>query len=146
MNLKISNLSFNAKYKVFGKQTPQETQQVYDKDIDKKEYRAKVATQAQEYMQSPIIQEYLDWIPEDTFVCLHTGVLDGEKERSDKLLDFNPFLSFDAANINEQIFFSKNNLGAEDKLELTLNDFGVLDKKKINNWFDKIIEFYIQTK
>ena len=146
MNLKINNLAFNARYRVFGKPTSQETQRVYDNDIDKKEYRVKVAVQAQEYMQTPQVQEYLDWIPEDTFVCLHTGVLDGEKERQDLLLDFNPYLSFDTKNINDQIRFSKNNLGTQDRLELSLNDFGVLDKKKINNWLDEIIEFYHHVK
>ena len=146
MNFKINNINFGAQYYVYGKQTPQKTMKAYDNEIATKEYRLKTAVQGQEYMETPLVQDYLDWIPEDTFVRLHTGVLDGEGKRKDEFLDFNPYLSFETNNINEQIQFSKNNLGVTDTLELTLNEFGVLDKKKINNWFEGIIEFYSHTK
>ena len=88
MNFKINNINFGAQYYVYGKQTPQKTMKAYDNEIATKEYRLKTAVQGQEYMETPLVQDYLDWIPEDTFVRLHTGVLDGEGKRKDEFLDF----------------------------------------------------------
>lgn len=147
MNFKINNINFAAKYTIWGKQTPKETQNVFDRKIDKLDYNARVATQAQEYLQEDeLIKCYIETLPEDTFVRLHTGVIDGENKREDEILDFTPFLSFETKSINEQINIAKE-LGANgDTLELRLNDLGNLDKKSINNWFENLFEFYSQQK
>ena len=146
MNFKINNINFGAKFSVWGKQTPKETQKVYDAKIDRFEYQSKIATQAQEYMQDPLIQEYIEYLPKDTFVRLHTGIIDNRGNKEDEILDFTPFLSFETKSINEQINITKE-LGANgDTLELRLNDLGNLDKKSINSWFENLFEFYSQQK
>ena len=146
MNFKINNISFGAKFSVWGKQTPKETQNVFDRKIDKLDYNARVATQAQEYLQEDeLIKCYIETLPEDTFVRLHTGVIDGENKREDKILDFTPFLSFETKSINEQINITRA-LNGGDTLELSLNQMGVLDKKPIINFFENLVEFYCHQK
>jgi len=146
MNFKINNnVAFGARYIINGKQTLKETQKVYDKKIDKLEYRSKVALQTQEYMQEPLIQKYLEYLPEDTFVRLHTGIIDRNGKKEDEILDFNPFLSFETSSINEQINLSRA-LNGGDTLELSLNQMGALDKKSIMDWFEELIEFYCHQK
>ena len=145
MNFKINNINFTAQYRVMGKQTPTQTLSVFDNKIDKYIYRGKVASQTQEYMQDPLIQNYMEYLPDDTFVRLHTGIVDGESQRKDEILDFNPYLSFETKSINEQINIART-LDGGDTLELKLNEFGVLDKKPIINWFENLIEFYCHQK
>ena len=142
MNFKINNVNFGAKYVVNGKQAPKETQKVYDRKIDRLEYQGKVASQAQEFMQEPIIEKYLAYLPEDTFIRLHTGVVDRGGEKADEILDFNPFLSFETSSINKQIAITKE-LGKDgDILELSLNKLGKLNTSEIENWLNKLLMFY----
>jgi len=146
MNFKINNINFGAKFAIWGKQTPKETQKVFDKKINKLDYNERVATQAQEYLQEDeLIKCYIETLPKDTFVRLHTGVIDGENKREDKILDFTPFLSFETKSINEQINITRT-LNGGDTLELSLNQMGVLDKKPIINFFENLVEFYCHQK
>ena len=141
MNFKVNNISFGAQYSVYGKQSVDKTNKVYDNEIIKRENQRRIATQAQEYFESPQIQNYIEHLPEDTFVRLHTSILDGENERDDKILDFMPFVSFETKSLNEQINISRE-LDGGDTLELSLNGFGVLNKKPINEFFENLLEFY----
>lgn len=145
MNFKINNINFGAQFRVYGKQSVDKTNKVFDNEIMKREKQRRIATQAQEYFETPQIQNYIEHLPEDTFVRLHTGVVDGENKRKDEILEFMPFVSFETKSINEQINISRE-LDGGDTLELSLNDFGVLNKKPINEFFENLIEFYCHQK
>ena len=141
MNFNINNISFGARFTVWGKQTPAETAQVYDNAARKHADKGSIAVQAQEYFATPSVQKCISELPKDTFVRLHTGVLDGEKKREDKVLGFVPYVSLETKTINEQIALSKA-LDKGDVLKLSLDESGHLDKNKINEWFSKIKKYY----
>ena len=142
MNLSANNLNFGAKYNVWGKQTCAQTAQVYKNAASKHSQKGLIAVQAQEYMQTPVIQKTVEQqLPKDAFVRLHTGVLDGEKKKEDMVLGFVPYIAFEAKTINEQIAISKA-LGGQDTLKLSLDETGNLNKNEINNWLDLIQKYY----
>ena len=141
MNKNINNLSFGARYTVWGKQTPAETAKVYEDAARKYADNGSIAIQAQEYLATPSIQKCISELPKDTFVRFHTGVLDGEKKREDKVLGFVPYVSLETKTINEQIALSKA-LNKGDVLKLSLDESGCLDKNKINDWFSQIKKYY----
>ena len=137
MNLNINNLGFGAKYTVWGKKTSAETAEVYSNAPAKFAQKGSIAAQAQEYMQTPSIQKSIQQLPKDTFVRLHTGVLDGEGKKDDIVLGFAPYVSFETKTINEQIA-AKKRLNGQDDLKLSLDESGVLNKDEINNWLNSI--------
>ena len=139
-------MPFGAKYTVMGKQTPLATSKVYEEKIQKLEKQRLTSVLAQQYMQTPQVQAYMEYLPEDTFVRLHTGIIDREGQKEDDILDFQPFLSFETKSINEQINISRYLGDNGDVLELNLNGLGNLDKKSINNWFENLLEFYCHQK
>lgn len=140
MNLNINNTNFGARYTVYGKKTPKETAQVYDGAAKKYADKGSIAIQAQEYFATPQIQKCIKNLPKDAFVRLHTGVLDGDNKKEDKVLGFVPYVAFETKTINEQFALSKA-LNDGDRLKLTLDESGHLNTQQINNWF-KIIENY----
>ena len=141
MNLNLNNLNFGAKYTVWGKQTPIETAQVYDSMPKKQADKASMAVQAQEYFETPFIQNCIAQLPEDTFVRLHTGVLDGENKKEDKVLGFVPFVSFETRTVNEQLAVAKK-LNGGDLLKFSLDETGNLNKQEINKWFASILNYF----
>ena len=141
MNFNINSISFGARYTVWGKQTPSETAEVYDNAAKKYADNGLIAVQAQEYFATPSVQKCISELPKDTFVRLHTGVLDGEKKREDKVLGFVPYVSLETKTINEQIALSKT-LDTGDVLKLSLDESGRLDTNKINEWFSQIKKYY----
>ena len=84
MNLNVNNVNFGAKYTVYGKQTPSQTAQAYEHASAKFADKGNIAVQAQQYFETPAIQECIKELPKDTFVRLHTGILDGENKKDDK--------------------------------------------------------------
>ena len=141
MNINNSNLNFTARYTIWGKQTPQETAEIYNQGTKKDIKNGEIAVQAQRYFESPYIQETIKQLPSDTFVRLHTGILDGENKKEDKILGFAPFVSFETNKINEQIEFAKALDGA-DSLKLSLDEEGNLNTGAIDNWLGKVIDYY----
>ena len=141
MDFKINNIKFGANYQVYGKQTADKTHDVYESAISKLEKQRKIAIQAQEYFETPEVQNLMEYLPQDTFVRLHTGIIDRHGKKEDEILDFMPFVSFETPSINEQINISRE-LNGKDALELSLNDMDVLDKKPIIGFFANLINFY----
>lgn len=146
MNFKVNNTSFGAHFNVNGKQLAKETNKVYRSAIELLERNGKIATQLQEYMQSPHIQKAIDYLPKDTFVRLNTGILDREGTKADDILGFIPFLSFETKSINEQINLGHKLGKTGDKLQLSLNQTGELNTDEIDNWFDNLLHFYQKQK
>lgn len=144
MNLKINNINFNAQYRVLGKQTAQKTNKIYDSALVKLEQQRRIATQAQDYLETEQIKTYIKNLPQDTFVCLNTAI--SSKKGKDKILDYMPYLSFETYSSTEEINLSKELGKNADKLELTLDSFGLLDKKRIIDWFENLAEFYCHQK
>lgn len=134
MNFKINNNqpAFKAKYTVWGKQTKQETDDVYAKKIKILERNRQIAAKAQEYMLSEDIQKAISYLPEDTFVRLHTGVYDGEGKSKDDILGFSPFLSFE----------QRQKVSNKEILKLSLEPNGDLNTARIDNWFTELLDVY----
>ena len=141
MNINNSNLNFAARFTVWGKQNPSETAKVYNQGSKKDLKNGDIAVQAQYYFQTPFIQDSIKQLPADTFVRLHTGILDGEDKKEDKILGFTPFVSFETNKINEQGRLQKALDGA-DSLKLSLDENGDLNTAAINEWFGKVINYY----
>ena len=141
MNFGINNVNFAARYNVWGKQTSAETAEVYDNASAKFADKGSSAVQAQDYFETPVVQKCIAELPEDTFVRLHTGVLDGENKKEDKVLGFAPYASFETRTINEQHKIAKK-LDGQDNLKLRLDESGNLDKQQINDWLHAISKFY----
>ena len=75
MNFKINNaMPFKANLSINGKQLASETSKIYKAAVKLLEENGKIATQSQEYMQSPHIQKAINYLPSDTFVRL--GIMD----------------------------------------------------------------------
>ncbi len=130
MNFKVNNvLSFGANYRVWGGKTPKETGEILDKKINQLENQRRIAVQAQEYFETPKIQAYIEQLPSDTFVYLDTTLF---PEENNKIMERNP-----------RALFTYRKPGAyqesADFLHLTLNKMNVLEKKKIDNWFEKLL-------
>lgn len=142
MNFNISNLNFNARYTVYGKQSSAETVKVYEQGAAKFADKGTLAAQAQDYFETPFVQKCISELPEGTFVRLHTGVLDGQDKKEDKILGFTPFVSFEAKTINEQFEMHKR-LNGGDSLKLSLDEQGDLNRNEINQWFNTIIDYYV---
>ena len=141
MNFGIRNISFNAQYVVYGKKTAEDTNQAYTSKIDKLTYSRATAVQAQDYLGTEKIQEKISQLPKDTFVRFHTAILDrgGKKE---EFLNFAPSLTFETSNPADYMAIKKKYGDEFCSLELSLNQEGMLDKNKINCWFDNIIDYY----
>lgn len=147
MNLKINNtMPFKANLRIHGKQLASETNKIYQNAIELLERNRKIATQSQEYMQSPHIQKAVKFLPCDTFVRLNTGILDREGTKADDILGFIPFLSFETKSINEQINLARHLEHAKDTLVLSLDEAGNLKTKEIDSWFDNLLSFYQKQK
>ena len=141
MDLNINNVNFGAKFTVYGKKTPAETAKVYDNAAKKYADKGSIAIQAQEYFETPQIQKSIKNLPKDTFVRLHTGVLDGENRKEDKVLGFVPYVAIETKTINEQCVLSKD-LNEGDKLKLSLDQSGILNKQEINEWLQTITNYF----
>ena len=142
MKIFFDNTSFRANYVVNGKQTPKETNSLYKEKIKMLEKNRRLAVQAQEYLQTPIMQEAISSLPHDSFVRLNTGVLDRGNAKEDEILEYTPFISFETRTINEQIALNKNlgkNVGM---LDLSLDETGNLNKNQINDWFTSIMNYF----
>lgn len=146
MNFKINNTSFGAHFNVNGKQIATETNKIYRTAIELLERNRKIATQSQEYMQAPHIQKAIEYLPQDTFVRLNTGIIDRKGAKADEILGFVPFLSFETKSINEQIELYHQLGKAGDNLQLSLNEAGKLNTDEIDNWFDNLLHFFHKQK
>ena len=141
MNLNINNLNFGAKFTVYGKKTPAETAQVYDGAAKKYADKGLIAVQAQEYFATPQVQKCIKNLPKDAFVRLHTGILDGNNKKEDKVLGFVPYVAFETKTVTEQFALSKE-LNEGDRLKLSLDEEGHLNTQQINDWFQAITNYY----
>jgi len=146
MNLKINTLPFKANYSINGKQTAKQTSFVYETEQKRLKKNGKIATQSQEYLESPHIQKAIDYLPKDTFVRLNTGILDKQTNGVDEILGFTPFISFETKSINEQIEIYRTLGENGDSLSLSLDENGELNKKEIDNWFANLLSFYYSKK
>ena len=141
MNFNINDLSFAAKYTVYGKNTPQMTNCAYGAKIKQLKTNRALATEAQAYLLTPRMQNKIAMLPNDTFVRLHTAVYTDD-DGNDEFLNFTPYISFETKRINEQIELEKA-CGADcSTLKLSLDKDSSLDKKAINAWFNNLIDFY----
>ena len=141
MNFNNTELFFGAKYVVYGKQSPQETNKAYGEKIKQLKFNRATATETQAYLKTPKMQEKIAMLPSDSFVRLHTGILQNGKKK-DEFLNFTPFISFETRRINDQLQLEKSCGDDCDTLKLSLDENGCLDKKAINAWFDKLIDYY----
>lgn len=136
MNFKINSiLSFGANYEVFGGKTPRKTSEILDKKINQLENQRRIAIQAQEYFETPKIQAYIEQLPCDTFVYLDTTI----RPLTNRIIEDNPKAMFKFLPPND-IFWNY------DSLELTLNKMNVLEKDKIDSWFEKLLNMYRSNK
>ncbi|MBR5304387.1 MAG: hypothetical protein IKU37_06125 [Candidatus Gastranaerophilales bacterium] len=95
--MKISNISFMAECKVYGKDNPKQTEQAYTEKIAELQRRRLIATQMQECIQkNEEIADQIKSLPSDTFVRLYTGV-DSNKDGNTELLDIEPFIIFNTS-------------------------------------------------
>ena len=142
MDFKVNNTNFCATYVVHGKQTSNEPDKVYCEALNTTKKQKDVAVQAQKYLASDKAQSYIKQLPQDSFVRLNTGVLDGEEKTDDKILNYTPFIAYQTKTIGEQAKVTQK-LGAQgDRLELSLDKDNKLDTKKVDNWFENLIGYY----
>lgn len=142
MNFKINNINFAAKYEVFGKQTSAQTRDFYDKSIAKLTAQRQAAVHGQKYFETEEIQAKIHQLPADTFVRLHTAVTNNYGKSKDKVENYMPLVRFETIS-NDDRKAMKDKYGEQfDEFKFSFDSNGDLEKEKINNWLDRIIEYY----
>ena len=129
MDFNVKNISFSAKYIINGKQNFQNLSQS----------KKRTAILANDYISSSLMQKYLDYLPDDTYVCLNLS------QEDNKYGHEAPYLEFKTNSINEKINMEKSPF-CIDSLELSLNRDGDLNKNPILKFFYNLIDFYYEQK
>ena len=138
MKINFNNSSFTGKYVHYGPKTTAKTAEAFNKVINQYTTNAKIATQAQDYLGTPKMQEKISKLPENSFVRYYTSVL--EKSNGQNEFLSKPSLVFDTADKKMTAF--KLKYPDKNCLDLSLDDEGKLNKKEINNWFDLLLGFF----
>lgn len=138
--MRISQISFGAKYKTVGKKAPDAIMAEYNNKISQLAQNANIALSAQYTMQLPKIQIRLSELPQDSFVRLHSTPQEDGYDAD--IADFVPYLDFVPEDEEDIDLMQKEISTGANILELGLNNSGAFDEKRIVNWIDKIIDFY----